>query len=112
MSSFADHPTGPRPHGPHHHHCIINFEGELTHEELARLLERIAGQLRETDRIELDGHKIAVPDPVYSIVRHERGPRGDLIVKVECKWDDGKPSTSATPIVALLPPESAAASRD
>jgi hypothetical protein len=91
----------PRPRGPHAHERIVEFEGEMTHAEINQLLGRLGAQLAQTGCMELGEHKIPFPNPVKTIVLQERGPKGDLIVRLEFKWTDG--SLGPLPIAALLP---------
>lgn len=74
----------------------------MTHAQIDQLLRRLGEQLAQTGCLELAEHKIPVPDPVMTLVLQERGPKGDLIVKLEFKWMDGASNGGPLPIAALL----------
>ena len=74
----------------------------MTHAEINQLLRRLGEELAQTGCLQLGEHKILVPDPVATLVLQERGPKGDLIVKLEFKWMDGASNGGALPIAALL----------
>jgi hypothetical protein len=90
------------PHGPHAHERIVEFEGDMTHAEINQLLPRLGEQLAQTGCLQLGKNKIPVPDPVKTLVLQERGSEGDLIVRLEFKWEDGASNVAAQPIKALL----------
>jgi hypothetical protein len=89
-------------HRPHAHERMVEFEGELTHSEIDQVLRRMGEQLAQAGCLELGEHKIVVPDPVQTLVLQERGPKGDLIVKLEFKWMDGASNGGSLPIADLL----------
>lgn len=89
-------------HGPHAHERMVEFEGDLTHADIDRLLRSLGEQLVQTGCLQLSNHKIPIPDPVNTLVFQERGPKGDLIVKLEFKWFDGASDGGALPIADLL----------
>lgn len=90
------------PHLPHAHERMIEFEGDLSHADIDRLLRSLGEQLAQTGCLQLSDHKIPIPDPVKTLLFQERGPKGDLIVKFELKWYDGAANGAALPITDLF----------
>lgn len=98
----APHPHRPRP-GPHAGRWLHNSEGDLTREQVASLLTRLAAGVTEHGAVELGDLHVALPPSVYSVVRHELSPHAERVVRVELRWADDVDAAPLSPIAALLP---------
>jgi amphi-Trp domain-containing protein len=107
-------------HHPHHrHHASPHgkpgparwfFSAEHTARlaEAATLLSRLGSELANGGAIKLrDDLTVTPPDPCDTVVRFERSPIGELILKIELKWPDGDRVTPEDSLDALIGSESA-----
>lgn len=109
-------------HGPHPHHppggpgparWIFSAERRARLGEVASILTRFGTELADGGKIELrDDLTVSPPDPCNTVVRFERSPIGELILKIELKWSDGEEAVSEDSLDVLLAPESAAPAAD
>lgn len=78
-----DHPGG-RPHG-----WLYNHERkDVPVDQALELMSKIVSSLHEHSRVRLtDQVVVALPGQIDLVVRHEQGPRGDYVLKLELRWD-------------------------
>lgn len=87
-------------------HWLFSAERRASLAEAANILTRFGVALADRGKIELrDNLTVSPPDPCDTVVRFERSPVGDLILKVELKWPDGEGSPSEDSLDSLLGPE-------
>jgi hypothetical protein len=98
--------TLPLPHRPppaHHiERWLFNFEGTVTAPQTAGLLQMLAGGLAGDEPLRIGEHAITIPPMTWSVQRHCRGPRGDLILKFELRWPDEPGIVAMRPIAEIL----------
>lgn len=95
-------PGAPHPHGPHVARWLFSSEGELSPTQAGELLKQFGEHTIQTGFVELGEHNVVLPERVRAIVRHERAPRGELVLKVELSWLDGTDVVSDLPISSLI----------
>lgn len=94
---------GPPPGKPGPAHWIFSAERSARLAEAATLLSRLGAELAEGGTVALrDDLTVSPPDPCDIVLRFERSPIGDLILKIELKWPDGDEVASEDSFDALL----------
>ena len=116
------------PHAHHHHHppppghlrggpspvrWLFSAERRVKLSEAASILTKLGTALANGGKIALrDDLTVSPPDPCDTVVRFERSPIGELILKIELKWPDGEQAASEDSLDALLASERAASVAD
>jgi hypothetical protein len=93
---------------PHHHDWYFNSEGNLPPYRVAELLRKLADEIFETRGGKLGEVEVVLPEELFAIVRYERLPKGELVVKVEAKWNDSLGDRGQHPISQFLGPGASA----
>jgi len=90
-------------------HWLFSAERRASLAEAASILARFGAALANGRTIELrDDLVVSPPDPCDTVVRFERSPVGDLILKIELKWPDGEGSPSEDSLDSLFDPKDSA----
>ena len=84
---------------PLHNHrppeWIVNQERLRDVKEIGKLISQIGQKLSEKSEVTLSGHKVKPAEESTLILRYERTPHNDFILKIEIKWPvDFKVATS------------------
>jgi hypothetical protein len=73
-------------HGRHHHGWIVNSEKSMPTEQAAQLVEMLAGKIQESRHFKLNGVTVEMPENCHFVMRYERRPKGELVLKTEMVW--------------------------
>lgn len=95
----------PLPHerrGPRPERHMYRSEGELTRADVAKLLRGLSGGLSTLGALALGDLTLTLPELVQGVVRYERPPRGELVLRIEVSWLDGQYERADPPIAELL----------
>jgi hypothetical protein len=87
---------------PHHNDWYFNSEGDLPPYRVAELLRKLADEIFETRGGKLGEVEVVLPEELYAIVRYERLVKGELVVKIEAKWNDTTGELGQHPITQFL----------
>lgn len=85
------HPRHPHHHPHHHHHkWFINAEmSDLSPEAVAKYMVGIGEKIASDGKVKVNGEEVSFPPKGLGlVVRYERAPKGELVFKVEMKWED------------------------
>jgi hypothetical protein len=74
----------PKDHHPHR--WIVNNEKTMPVKEAGKLIEQLSAKLQESGQFKLNGVPIALPENCHFVMRHERRPKGELVLKTELVW--------------------------
>jgi len=88
--------------GPHPDQPVYRSDGELTREQVATLLRSLASGLTNLGAVALGDLTLALPALVQGLVRYERPPRGELVLRIEISWLDGSFVRADPPIAELI----------
>jgi hypothetical protein len=89
---------------PHHNQWLFHSEGNLPPYRVAEVLRKLADEIFETRGGRLGDEDVTLPEELYAIVRYERLPKGELVIKVEAKWNDFGGGRGELPISQFLGP--------
>ena len=70
----------------HSHRWILNSEKTMPVKEAGQLIEQLSTKIKESEPFSLNGVPIALPDNCHFIMRYERRPKGELVLKTELVW--------------------------
>ena len=70
----------------HSHRWIVNNEKTMSVKEAGQLVEQLSAKLQESGHFKLNGVPIDLPDNCHFVMRHERRPKGELVLKIELVW--------------------------
>jgi len=88
--------------GPHPDRRMYRSEGELTRGQVAALLRSLATGLTNLGAVALGDLTLPLPALVQGVVRYERPPRGELVLRIEITWLDGSSARANAPITELI----------
>ena len=71
----------------HSHHWILNSEKTMPVKEAGQLVEQLSVKLQESGHFKLNGIPINLPESCHFVMRYERRPKGELVLKIELVWD-------------------------
>ena len=74
----------------HNHHrppeWIVSQERLEKVKEIGNVISRIGQKLAEKSEVTLSGHKVKPAEESTFILRYERTPHNDFVLKIEVKW--------------------------
>ena len=70
----------------HSHSWIVNSEKTMPVKEAGLLVEHLSAKLQESGQFKLNGALITLPSDCHFVMRHERRPKGELVLKIELVW--------------------------
>ena len=73
-------------HGHHHHGWIVNSEKSMPTEQAAKLMAKLSEKVQESREFKLNGVPIKMPESCHFVMRYERRPKGELVLKAEMIW--------------------------
>ena len=74
----------PQPHRPPE--WIVSQEKLRKVKEIGKIISQIGQKLAEKSEVTLSGHRIKPAEESTFILRYERSPHNDFILKIEVKW--------------------------
>ncbi len=80
--------------GHHNHGWIVNSEDSMPVEQAAKLMAKLATKIEETRVFKLNGTAIQLPVNCHFVMRYERRPKGELVLKTEIVWHPEEKSTA------------------
>ena len=67
---------------------IVNSEKTMPVKEAGRLMEQLSSKLQDAGPFKLNGVRLALPDDCHFVLRHERRPKGELVLMAELIWHE------------------------
>jgi len=74
------------PHKGNQHGWLANSERMMLTKEAGCLLEKLSQKIQSSGRFKFNNISIEMPDNCHFVMRHERRPNGELVLKVEMVW--------------------------
>ncbi|NQV17469.1 MAG: hypothetical protein HQ534_02875 [Armatimonadetes bacterium] len=91
---------------PHHHprppEWIVSEEKIRSVKEIGEIISQIGQKLEDKLEVSLSGHKVKPASNSTFILRYERTPHNDFVLKIEVKWPadhQGNVSNSDTIVI-------------
>ena len=73
-------------HQDNHHGWIANSEQTMTTQEAGKLLSKLSEKVNAGGHFKLNSVSIAMPPQCHFVMRYERRPSGELVLKTEMIW--------------------------
>ena len=70
----------------HSHRWIVNNEKTMSVKQAGQLVEQLSEKLQQSGKFKLNGVPVDLPDNCHFVLRHERRPKGELVLKIELVW--------------------------
>ena len=70
----------------HLHRWIVNNEKAMPVKKAGQLMEQLSAKLQEFGQFKLNGVPVVLPENCHFVMRHERRPKGELVLKIELVW--------------------------
>ena len=73
-------------HKGNHHGWLANSERMMPTKDAGSLLARLSEKIRSGGQFKFNNISIEIPDNCHFVMRHERRPNGELVLKTELVW--------------------------
>lgn len=78
-----------------HHGWIVNNEKTMSLEAAAQLMTKLAAKVEAGGHFKLNDVVVKMPAECHFVMRYERRPKGELVLKTEMIWYPQDDSTSS-----------------
>lgn len=76
----------PKHHKHRHHGWIVNNEKTMPIEQAAQLMTALAAKVEAGGHFKLNDVAVKLPPECHFVMRYERRPKGELVLKTELVW--------------------------